>query len=335
MSNRRSPDMSVVIVMPDRYETIRQTIKHLRAQTVRDSLEVVIVAPSEEALDLDNLELEGFLQFRVLEGFLQFRVVEVGNVSSIAWANAAGIHQATAPVIALVEDHSYPETRWAEALIKAHQQPWAAVGPVLANANPATMISWANLLIEYGPWLGPAEPEVVDHLPGHNSAYKRAVLLAYGPELQALLEAETVLQWDLQARGYRLYLEPAAKTNHLNFSRPSPSLALRFHSGRLFAAARSRRCSSLRRLLYAVGAPLIPLVRLWRILQQLRRPGRPYYLLPRVLPALVVGLALDGAGEMVGYILGAGDASQRLSDFEFHRYRYLSEEDRRAEAGRV
>lgn len=56
MSDRPSPDMSVVLVTPDRYETIRQTIKHLRAQTVRDRLEVIIVAPSSQT----SAEPQGF-----------------------------------------------------------------------------------------------------------------------------------------------------------------------------------------------------------------------------------------------------------------------------------
>ena len=43
-----SPQMSVVIVTPDSYETIRKTVEHLRAQTVKDRLEIVIVAPSAE-----------------------------------------------------------------------------------------------------------------------------------------------------------------------------------------------------------------------------------------------------------------------------------------------
>ena len=38
-----APEMSVVIVTPDGYETIRRTVEHLRAQTVKDRLELVIV----------------------------------------------------------------------------------------------------------------------------------------------------------------------------------------------------------------------------------------------------------------------------------------------------
>ncbi len=130
--NAHDADLSVVIVTPDCYETIRKTIRYLRAQTVRHRLEP------------DNAELQDFLQVRV---------VEVGAITSTGAARAAGIHQASAPVVAFAEDHSYPDPGWADALIEAHRQPWAAVGPAMANANPATLISWANLFLNFGPWV--------------------------------------------------------------------------------------------------------------------------------------------------------------------------------------
>jgi hypothetical protein len=148
--------------------------------------------------------------------------------------------------------------------------------------------------------------------------------LDYDRELEAMLEVEFIFHGDLQAKGHRLYLEPAAKTAHLNFARLVPWTPYLVYAGRVFAAARARQWSLLRRLLYAGGAPLIPLVRLWRIRSEIRRPGRPADLWPRVLPALVVGLTLDAVGQTLGYALGAGDASQKLFSFEFHRDRYSS-----------
>jgi len=99
-------------------------------------------------------------------------------------------------VVAFTEDHSFPTPVWAEALIARHREPWAAVGPAFLNGNPQTLRSWTNLLIEYGPWLDPLEAGVRDHIPPHNSSYKRDLLLAYGDELQGLVEAS---RWDLLA----------------------------------------------------------------------------------------------------------------------------------------
>jgi len=308
--------MSVVLVTPAGYEPLRRTISHLRAQTVMDRLEIIIVAPEAARLDLREAEEAGFQSVRL---------VEASRLNSLAAAVAAGIRQARAEVVALGEDHSFPDPGWAAALIAAHRQPWAAVGPVVANINPGDLISWANLLIEYYPFLEPVTGGVRDLLPGHNSAYKRSLLLDYGEKLEGLLEAETVLHWDLRDRGHRLYLEPAARTRHLKALPLSCWIPLRFYCGRQFAAsrARNRGWSLSRRLFYSLSAPLIPLVRLVRALRRLELGELPPGLRWRLLAAMIFMLLLDGTGEMVGYVLGPGRAKEKLTHLDFQVHRYL------------
>jgi hypothetical protein len=53
-------------------------------------------------------------------------------------------------------------------------------------------------------------------------------------------------------------------------------------------------------------------------------------MLPRLLPALMLGLFCDGAGQIAGYALGTGRSAALLADFEFNRTRYIRPEDRRA-----
>ena len=153
MDNGDTPAMSVVIVA-DRYGTIRQTIRHLRAQRVRDQLEIVIVTQSADALGLERTDYD----------FCHVRVLEVPTILPLALATSAGIRQASAPVIVLAESHAYPGPGWAQALIEAHRQPWAAVGAVMGNANPG-LISWASLLVDYGRCVETTAAGVVDYLP--------------------------------------------------------------------------------------------------------------------------------------------------------------------------
>jgi len=307
------PAMSVVVITPDRYDAISTVMRHVHAQLVKEELEIVIVAPTIDAIPLDA---------PALQGFRSVRVVPFGEVaSSTAAARAAGVRAARAPVVAFVEDHCFPEPGWAAALIAAHREPWAAVGPAVGNANPHYALSWANLQIEYAPWLEPSTAGAVEHLPGHNSSYKRDILLEYGPALETMLEAESILHWDLRAKGFALLLEPAARTLHKNFTTIGPSMRLRFHGGRLFGAARARRWPLWRRLVYAAASPLIPLVRLRRILAQAWR-RRDATLPVTALPALAFLLACDAAGEMAGYLLGAGAEAQRAGEFEFHADRH-------------
>ena len=49
----------------------------------------------------------------------------------------------------------------------------------------------------------------------------------------------------------------------------------------------------------------------------------------RLAPMLVAGLAVDAAGQAVGYLFGSGDAVGRLARFEFGRSAHVTDEDRR------
>jgi hypothetical protein len=324
MSGERSPEMSVVMVTLDCYERIRKAMRHLRSQTVKEQLEIIIVAPSSEMLDLGVLEVKDFLQVRV---------VAVGPIRSTGSAIAAGMRQASAPVVVYAEEHSYPVPDWAEALIKAHREPWGAVGAVLCNANPGTMMSWAQLFTDFGSSAEAMSGGIVHNLPWHHTSYKRALLEGYTmTELEAFMETEGLLQRDLQAKGYQLYLEPAAKSNHLNVSSLSSLIESEFVGGRLFGAARARyeRWSTVRRLVYIVSGPLIPLVRLLRTLRIVRHSSRQHNLLPGILPWLALGLAMHGLGEVVGYAIGAGDAVKRRMSFELNRCRHVAKQERTA-----
>ena len=46
----RRPLLSVVVSTPDTFESIRAVVGHLRAQSIRDQLELVLVCPDPEAL---------------------------------------------------------------------------------------------------------------------------------------------------------------------------------------------------------------------------------------------------------------------------------------------
>jgi GT2 family glycosyltransferase len=312
------PGLSVVLAAPDGYGSVRQTVAHLRAQTALDRVELVLVLPPGSAANADDADLREFRWLKRVEW----------PSGSVGAANAAGVRQASAPVVALAEDHCFPEPGWAEALLQAHREDWAAVGPGVRNANPATAVSWADFFIGYGPWMLPADRREADFLPGHNSSYKRELLLGYASGLEQLLEAETVLHWDLRRRGLRLLLEPAAVAAHTNFSLWRSWLPVQYCAGRLFAGSRVLGMPSWKRLLYVAGAPLIPLVRLARIARQAVRARLAGRFLAS-LHALAVGLALDGLGQFMGYLAGTGAAREQVARYEYRRVDHVTEHDRK------
>ena len=313
--------MSVVLAVRSNWGAVDRTLRHLRAQTAAARLEVVLVA---------SADLPGEPMPAAFAPFAGWRVVRVPSMPfSVAHANAVGIRAAQSDIVALAEDHCFPDPGWAEALITAHARACAAVAPVFRNANPATAVSWVDFLLGYGPWMEPAAAGPRPFLPGHNTSYKRSVLLAYGPELDTMLESEASLHVDLCRHGHELHLEPRARVAHVNFALLWVWLPLQFHCGRLFAARRFHLQPRRRALLYGLAAPLIPFVRAWQVAREVSRPGRSQTFSLRMLPVLALGLACDGAGQMIGYLFGAGGSPQKFADLESDRLRFVTDEDRR------
>lgn len=301
--------MSVILV-GDRLETLANTLSRLREQTIRGDLELVFAVPDAGTVDPEAADLAAFHSVRV---------VPVGEIRSMAHARSAGVREASADVVVLTESHSYPHPGWAETLVAAHREPsYAVVGPAIGNANPGTGASWSNLLIDYGRWVEP-EGGVVDDVPGHNSAYKRVPLLEYGTRLAEMMESPSTLHADLRDRGHRLYLEPAARTDHLNATRLGSYMHELYLIGRSFGSGRADRWSLPRRLAYALASPLIPVVRFVRISRDVRRLR-----LWSAVPALFLGLPAHAAGEAVGYVRGRapyGDAA--MLPYELHKEEHL------------
>jgi hypothetical protein len=242
-------------------------------------------------------------------------------LSELHRARAAGVRAATAPLVVFGETHSFPEPGWAEALMAAHRrQPWAAVGPAMSCGNPESAMSWANFFIDFGEWIERRQPQEMERLPGHNSAYRRDLLLEYGPGLEDALASEWHLQADLRAHGHGLFFEPAARTRHLNVV-GLVSLRARFDHARVFALWRSRAWSRRRRLLYAVGSPLLPFRRFPPIFREVMRAGKARDV--RLFALLWILLAASAAGELAAYAWHhPGSSTERFASTEIHRSRF-------------
>ena len=315
------PLLSVVLATVDRYRRVQRTVEHLEAQTIRSSLEIVLIAPSIASLQMKNDPGGKFYDLKILE---------VGEIQSLSTIKAGAVEECSADLVIFAEDHSWPEPRWAEAIVEAHQEGYAVVGPRVLNANPDSALSCANYFACFGSWSETSQTGEVSQTPWHNTSYRREHLLRLGSELPQLLEVESLLQDRLRRQGCHLFLLEEASTYHLNISRFSSWIQQAFWGGKLFAGARwkEERWGPMRRLIYIVGAPLIPLVRLQRLLPILRRreAAKPSPL--RLYSALMLSFAIYAIGEASGYALGAGSASKHYLDFEARRFEALNRRDR-------
>ncbi len=305
-----------VVLVTDGYATIAKVVEALTGQTAAARIELVVVTPAIAELE-DRLAGPA----RDLAGV---RIVDIGSVDALAPARAAGIRAAAAPVVVVGETHAYPHPGWAEALLAAHAGPWAAVVPGFGNANPDSSVSWAAFLCDYAEWLRGLPPRELVRIPTHNTAYKRSALLGLGPRLDAVVTIGDELVVRLRAAGGRFGFHPAAAVDHTNLSFARPWLEERYAGGVLVAHQRAAIWSWRRRLVYALGSPLIALVLLWRIRHGVAAARRAGSVPVATYPWLVVGMVARAAGELVGYAGGsARGAARRMTLYELHKLRHV------------
>lgn len=320
MSQDNPPLMSVIITSIGSYESVRTVIEHLRRQTVKENLEVIIVSPQ---MDVPESERAGFSDFYSVF----FIEADLDRDLYDAWVGA--VNKSHAPIVAFGENHAFPEPEWAEALIEAHKGPWAGVGSVIKNGNPDTINSWAQLFMTYGRYTEPIESGETDDLPGHNSSYKRSVLLGYGSDLGYMLIRANIMNMDLRARGHRLYMESKARVDHINVSRTSSIPIDLFYNGWIYTSALAtyRMWSLPKRFLYALLEPLIILKHFRGTSEAMKRAGKWSELMPAALPIIVTGLTAHFVGKLIGYAVAFGNRQQKLNYFEFDRSKHITEQD--------
>jgi hypothetical protein len=303
--------LTAVVVMPRAFDELAAMLSHLAKQTLASRLEVVLVHTPAGRSTIDAA---------AFAGFGAFKMVEVPSVPTVATGFVAGAAKATAPVVALVEDHVFLDPLWAEWVCQAHLTPCAAVAPRMRNGNPITATSWANFLICFGEAFGIDSTGPVDCGPGHNTSYKRAVLEHYAGELERLYQSERMFHYRLRGDGHTILAEPRAELAHVNISILHEAVAHAFLGGVLFGEYRAQAMGTAEKIARSGMAPLVPLLRLWRLLttagyRRIADNGSP----PRALVLLPLLLVGHAAGEVAGYWRLVRGIEARYEHFELHR----------------
>lgn len=304
----QQPKLSAIVVVGVMRERGQRAVDALFAQTVGDAMEIIVV----DMCSATHPPLQ-------MQRHMPFKYVEASDAKTFVRARIAGVAVADSEVVAFIEDHAFAEPGWAEALIDAHRSGWSVVAFAMRNENPATYVSRASMVIDYGPWRDPVKAGPTYAVPAHNASYKRAVLREFWDELEELLAPDQVLHERLRQRGEKFYLEGGAIARHENFSRWSRLLRSNFAYGRLYAAqrVRSHRLGRTRRLVHgALAVTVAP----WRRFVLLARDVAPRSMsldLVKALPLLAPAYFVGGLGVGLGYVAGSGSAEETLTHLDF------------------
>lgn len=300
-----------VILATDTLQRVEMVLQSLALQTIAGKIEVVLVMTTRP----DPNELEG-----LTGGLHSVQTIFIESIVPLASARAKGVRVARSPFLFIAETHAYPDPELAERLIAALSGEWSVVVPGFRNSNPSSGLSWAGFLSDYGAWSDTLPGGEIDRSPSHDAAFRRAVLLEFGDRLDKALTFGDELHVTLRQRGQRCYLESSAGIQHVNIDNFRSFARERYLSGVLIGGYRRERWNWPRRIMYAGGAPLIPIVILSRIYKGVREVGRREKLPASTMPAIFLGAAFKAAGEARGYLLGAPySAEEGMTAFEVEK----------------
>jgi glycosyltransferase involved in cell wall biosynthesis len=287
------PALSVVCVAGEQRRRVHRCLEALATQTVADRIEVVVVdvATTDEPVVLPR-ELESSTVIRPEAG------------ATLGQARAIGARAARGEAVAFLVDHGYPEPRWAEGVIDAYAEPWAAVGYAFAPANPETQAVRATMLAQFLPWLSPAQANTIRSLPGNMVSYRSSLLRSFDGDLEGLLEIDHLLHERIHDRGEAMAVAPGAVVRDECFESVAAAARANHVYSEMLAVQRAHAhgWSLVRRIVYALGSPVG--VFAMRSAQALADAGRTGRLpaLARALPRVLAILAMAALGEARGYL---------------------------------
>lgn len=223
---------------------------------------------------------------------------------------AIGLRLATAPIIALIEDHAAPATGWCNAVIFAHRDSGAsAIGGAVENGVDRPL-NWAVYYCDFGRYENPVPSDAVEFVSDSNVSYKREALTAVRDQWYDAFH-ETSVNWEIRRQGGELKLDPTMvvfqKRHNLRFI---PALKERIVWGRSFAGTRVREISSLQRIVFACLTFALPFVLTFRIVLRGIQKNRHTKKILLALPLILVLQIFWSIGEFVGYVTGRADSGQ-------------------------
>ncbi len=294
-----TPRLSVVIASVNGLGCILECLEKLEALPERDQMEVLVLDRRTDATARTIAERFPWVTLRAgLTG---------KSIPELRWQ---GMRAAQGEWVAVIEDHCMVPNNWAADILRLAGSGFGVIGGPVENGARERILDWAFFLAEYGPCMPPLPEGEAEGVPGNNAAYLRSILPLDEPKWGAVWES--FLQNELRRKGVRIFLSPALLIYHKKMFRPSEMLEQRFLYSRSFAAMRASGMSSVKRLFYAVLSVALPVVLLWRITRCVVSKRRNFREFLLGLPVIGLFVLSWAAGELVGYLAGAGDSLARV-----------------------
>jgi hypothetical protein len=293
------PQLSVVVPSVNGWGDLAGCLAALEVERIDVALEVLV--PERCGASVRD---------RVAAVYPWVTLVPVTMETTIPQMRAEAFDRATAPSVAVIEDHVIVPRGWAAAMLEARTTA-EVVGGGVRNMATDRLVDWAAFLCEYSHLLPPLPVGANDWITGNNTVYSRDLLERYRDATHAG-RWEVHLHEVLRAAGVPLIFRPDIEVGHKKHYTVGEYFSQRYLYARSYAGARAVEGSRWRRQAYAMASlVLLPLL-LWRTVSRPLRKDVSQPLVWRSLPLTVLFVIAWSAGDIAGSWLGAGDSLSRV-----------------------
>lgn len=295
-----APALSVVVPSVNGFDDLSGTLEALERQRGDVELEVLVVD-----------RLGPALRDQVRVRFPWVRVLEVEFDATIPDMRAIAFRAATAPSVAVIEDHVLVPDGWAAAMLRAQTPSTPVVAGAVENAATGSTIDWAAYLCEYSHCTPPLPAGPAEWLTGNNVVYPRALLDRFR-EVTESGGWENRLHDAMKAAGIVLTCRPEIVVGHKMHYTVGLYMSQRYLYSRSYAGARMAGASAGRRWVMGAASLALPPLLFWRTVTRIRAKGRHTAELVRSLPLLALFVVAWALGEAVGAVAGPGDSLSKV-----------------------
>ena len=293
-------DLSVVIPAVNGPDTLLRTLDALVAQSgVR--LELLVPDRTGEATR------------KAIQGrHPQATIIPVSRDTSIPAMRRLAFEVATAPVVAVIEDHVIVPPSWATTILGAVTDERPVVGGWVFNTATDRLVDRAAFICEYSHMLTPPTSGPSQSLTGNNTGYRRDLL----EQFRSVWEEE---RWEdrlhdaMRDSGVPLFVDAeVTAAHHMRYRSVFEYSGQRFLYSRAYASMRVMGKNRPARWAYGLAALALPPILLLRTLRRAWPSVAHRGDLARSLPYQVLFVSAWALGEVVGAMAGPGGALERV-----------------------
>lgn len=272
--------------------------------------------PEADALGAETIcpdRMGGSTAARLAAEYAWVKVIDLAKSAkrpSVPEMRAAGARAATGDILAVIEEHCIAPAGWLAAIRDNFRADDAAIGGPILDDRYARLRDWCVYFSEYNNYLPPWPEGNRYVLNGANIAYSRRLLM----QNEAALGSgywEVVLHPLLASAG-AMRAVPAMGAHHTGPFDYGYYLEQRYLLSRVWGGTQKSRVPFAKRIVYLILGPFLPFVLYARTTLRVMRSSAPFGKFIAASPLLFGALFAYVWGEWLGYLLGPGDALERV-----------------------